>query len=71
MASTFDLDLLLTPGDVSDYLGIPKGTLANWRSAGRGPAYLRVGRHVRYRQSAVAAWTASLSRDTEPRTRAR
>lgn len=52
MSSTLDLDLLLTPGDVSDYLGIPKGTLANWRSAGRGSAYLRVGRHVRYRRSA-------------------
>lgn len=57
MGSTRDLDELLTPSDVSVYLGVPLGTLANWRYLGRGPAYLRVGRHVRYRQSAIAAWT--------------
>jgi hypothetical protein len=67
VGSTRDLDELLTPSDVRVYLGVPLGTLANWRYLGRGPAYLRVGRHVRYRQSAIAAWTESLSREAEHR----
>jgi predicted DNA-binding transcriptional regulator AlpA len=37
-------------------LGIPIGTLANWRYQGRGPALVKVGRHVRYRRSDVAGW---------------
>ncbi len=57
-----DLDRLLTPDEVGAYLGIPVGTLANWRYLGRGPAFLRVGRYVRYRQSGLVAWTASLDR---------
>jgi len=47
---------LMTPLDVSRYLGVPPGTLANWRYLGRGPAFLRVGRHVRYRTADVTAW---------------
>lgn len=47
---------LMTPVDVSQYLGVPLGTLANWRYLGRGPAFLRVGRHVRYRAVDVTAW---------------
>ncbi|MGH9155785.1 MAG: helix-turn-helix transcriptional regulator [Acidimicrobiales bacterium] len=62
MASQRELDRLLTPAEVGAYLGIPVGTLANWRYLGRGPAFLRIGRYVRYRQSALVAWTASLDR---------
>lgn len=40
---------LLDPGQVSTFLGVPVGTLANWRYLGRGPAFVRIGRHVRYR----------------------
>jgi excisionase family DNA binding protein len=47
---------LLGPSEVSRYLGVPLGTLANWRYQGRGPAFLRVGRHVRYRAEDVATW---------------
>jgi len=55
---TFSNDLvdLMTPIDVGKYLGVPPGTLANWRYLGRGPVFLRVGRHVRYRPVDVAAW---------------
>ncbi|MGH9224896.1 MAG: helix-turn-helix domain-containing protein [Acidimicrobiales bacterium] len=67
MTANGQLDCLLTPDGVSAYLGVPVGTLANWRYMGRGPAYLRVGRHIRYRQSAIAAWTESLSRGAEHR----
>lgn len=47
---------LLTPDEVSRYLGIPPSTLANWRYLRRGPAFLKVGRHVRYRTQDVDEW---------------
>jgi len=58
---------LMTPLDVSRYLGVPPGTLANWRYLGRGPAFLRVGRHVRYRTADVAAWVESQLTDRAQR----
>jgi excisionase family DNA binding protein len=47
---------LLTPEQVSEHLRVPLGTLANWRYQGRGPAFVRFGRHVRYRASDVTEW---------------
>lgn len=32
---------------------IVRGTLANWRSAGQGPAYTKIGKTVLYPKSAV------------------
>lgn len=49
-------DRLLWPEQVAEMLGVPIGTLANWRYQGRGPGFLKVGRHVRYRRSDVAGW---------------
>lgn len=47
---------LLTPSEVGDYLGVPIGTLANWRYQGEGPPFVHVGRLVRYRADDVNAW---------------
>ncbi len=58
---------LMTPIDVSLYLGVPLGTLANWRYLGRGPAFLRVGRHVRYRAADVTAWVEAQLTDRTQR----
>lgn len=33
----------------ADYLGLHARTLDNWRSQGRGPRYVRVGRRIVYR----------------------
>lgn len=49
-------DRLLSPDDVSELLGIPVKTLANWRCERRGPLPLRIGCHVRYRASDVDSW---------------
>lgn len=49
-------DRLLWPEEVAEMLGVPVGTLANWRYQGRGPAFVKVGRHVRYRRSDVVRW---------------
>ena len=51
-----DMDTLLTSPEVSNILRVPEKTLANWRSAGKGPRSLRIGRHVRYRRSDLLAW---------------
>jgi len=55
---TQGLSVLMDPSEVGEYLGVPTGTLANWRYQGRGPAFVRVGRHVRYRAEDVGEWLA-------------
>jgi excisionase family DNA binding protein len=40
---------LLTPQEAADHLAMPHGTLRQWRYHGKGPTFVRVGRHVRYR----------------------
>ena len=44
--------------DVSAYLGVPVGTLYQWRYTGTGPKAYRLGKHLRYRQADVEAWLA-------------
>lgn len=34
---------LLTPRELAGMLGVTVGTLANWRSYGRGPEYVKLG----------------------------
>ncbi|MFZ2493907.1 MAG: helix-turn-helix domain-containing protein [Thermoanaerobaculia bacterium] len=42
---------LYTPEEAAHYLrGVSTSTLAHWRSAGRGPRYLKVGGIIRYRR---------------------
>lgn len=50
------MEQLLGPEDVCPKLKVSEATLKYWRATGRGPDFLRVGRHVRYRPSAVEAW---------------
>lgn len=49
-------DELLNTRETGKYLKRPAGTLSQWRYLGRGPAYIRVGREVRYRKSDLDAW---------------
>lgn len=53
--------------EVAQYLGVPLGTIYNWRVSGKGPRAIRVGRHLRYRPSDVDAW---LERHADPRSAA-
>ncbi len=46
----------LSPAQVTVYTGIPEKTLAQYRRESTGPAYSRVGRHVRYRVADVDNW---------------
>lgn len=61
-----DMGRLLRPRELSELLGVPVGTLANWRSARTGPPFVKVGRHVRYRTGDVDEWVAA--RVVEPET---
>ncbi|SDY71640.1 transcriptional regulator, AlpA family [Saccharopolyspora shandongensis] len=47
-------------GEVSAYLGVPAGTLYQWRTRGYGPPGRRVGKYVRYKPDDVERWFESL-----------
>jgi excisionase family DNA binding protein len=53
---TAGLAPLLTTADVAQLLDVNERTLGFWRYAGKGPAYLKVGRRVRYRPADVEAY---------------
>ena len=47
---------LMTTAEVAEMLNIPLETLYAWRQRRLGPLGYRVGRHIRYRRSAVESW---------------
>jgi hypothetical protein len=58
---TASIDEYLTPEELADrYKGIiTTKTLANWRSAGIGPAYTRVGGRILYAVCDVLHWEST------------
>lgn len=42
-------DRKLSNAEAAEYLGVRPSTLNDWRSTGRGPAYLKIGSRVLYR----------------------
>ena len=52
-----DPERLLTEIQAADFLRLSSRTLQAWRSQGVGPEYVKAGRAVRYRRSALIAWT--------------
>jgi len=56
---TFCEDDCLTTEQAAVFLQQSKNTLRQWRSQGRGPAYERRGRTIRYQKSALSAWRDS------------
>jgi excisionase family DNA binding protein len=47
---------LWTYKDVSEFLGVPVGTLYQWRVRGEGPPAFKIGGHVRFDPDRVRAW---------------
>ena len=47
---------LWTFQDVSQFLGVPVGTLYQWRVRGEGPPAFKLGGHVRFDPDRVRAW---------------
>lgn len=50
------MDRLLTQSEVAERLGTSERFLEVHRVTGDGPPFVKVGRVVRYRPAAVAAW---------------
>ncbi len=50
---------LLTRPEAAELLRVKVQTLAVWACEGRGPAYIKVGRSVRYRREVLEAWLES------------
>ena len=50
------LDSLLTADDLAEQLHTTTRNLREWRSTGRGPRFVRVGRLPLYRLEAVEEW---------------
>lgn len=51
-----ELPALSTPADLTRVLGIPKNTQNDWRSKGRGPKFMKIGRTVYYTRDDVLAY---------------
>ena len=47
---------LLTESETAELLGISERTLQAWRVHGGGPAFVRIGRTIRYRRQDVLDW---------------
>lgn len=56
------LDTLLTAEETAEKLRKTPRDLANMRYSGTGPAFVKVGKTVRYRPADVNAWLDSLAR---------
>ena len=54
-----DPEKKLTPKEAAQRIGLASGHLANLRSRGTGPAFLKLGRKVMYTLGDVDAWVAS------------
>lgn len=50
---------LLTPAEASKHVGLSPQTLANLRNTGRGPAYFKLSRFVRYDENDLNQWMRS------------
>jgi hypothetical protein len=55
-SSGTDNDGLLTEAQAADYLKLSIRTLQAWRIRSVGPAFVRVGRAIRYRRYDLLVW---------------
>jgi excisionase family DNA binding protein len=54
-----DRQPLAEPPELAAYLNVPERTIGQWRRARKGPKWVLVGKHVRYRWGDVDSWLAS------------
>ena len=60
-APSIPVERLWTVHDVSAFLGVPVGTLYQWRVRSEGPPAMRLGRHLRFNPNAVRRWADSMT----------
>ena len=59
------LEPLLSVEALAEYLGVPVTTIYDWRTDGKGPCGIRIGKHVKFAVADVKAWIAG-QREQEP-----
>jgi predicted DNA-binding transcriptional regulator AlpA len=61
-------DIHLKETALADRLGLSVRTLQRWRWQGKGPAYLKLGHRVAYREEDVRAWEEKIRKlgDDDP-----
>ncbi|MBD9613584.1 helix-turn-helix domain-containing protein [Pseudomonas sp. PDM02] len=47
---------LLTNTETAELLGLKSNTLEIWRTQGKGPAFRKIGRAIRYVEADVLTW---------------
>jgi excisionase family DNA binding protein len=58
-----DPDALLTEDEAAELYGLSPRTFQAWRTENRGPPYVRLGRAIRYRRSALVKHLDENSQD--------
>jgi len=56
---------LLNERELADRLGLTTKCLQTWRQSGKGPAYLKLSRAVRYSEAAVDEWLTKQTHGNE------
>lgn len=56
-------DTLKTAEETAQFLHLQPSCLAAWRCKNKGPCYLKIGRAVFYRESAIKDWLKKQERD--------
>jgi predicted DNA-binding transcriptional regulator AlpA len=59
MSNTPSRTATLPEKDAAPYVGYTPAAFRAWRREGRGPAYIRVGRSIRYLQRDLDAWLST------------
>lgn len=59
---SINADPLLNERQVAELTGMSARSLQSWRLRGGGPAFVKLGRAVRYRRADVTAWVESTLR---------
>lgn len=57
-------DRLLNAEEAAAWLGFSISALSQWRMAGKGPEFVRIGRAVRYKESALRAFVEARTKAT-------
>ena len=55
---------LLRRADAADYIGLKTRTLDNWRTAGKGPRFVKLGRRVVYQRDELDRYVQSCTRSS-------
>lgn len=53
---------ILDEGEAAQFIRVSIRTLQSWRVSGRGPAFIKVGRAVRYDRGTLTQWLISQTR---------